>query len=298
MAIIDKIRLSGTTYDLVDQSKAKVIEVTQQQYDAIVTPEANAIYVITDAPTIDISDFYNKSTINAMMALKQDALVSGTNIKTINNESILGSGNITIQGGSTYTAGRGISISNDEIALSLPIYQGQGTSIVIGGTSSQATGTLCAAIGEGCKALGHYSLANGFQSSAVTHYSQAIGHYVKTSNWYEHSVGEYNNTVSGSSTFGDSGNTLMAVGNGYSDNARHNAFEVRQSGDIYVANTDDTTDTSSTGYSTKPMVRLQDTIAATAANTTALGGLSLYRCTQAQYDAIVTKNPNVLYIIS
>lgn len=30
---------------------------------------------------------------------KQDLLVSGTNIKTINNESILGSGNITIQGG-------------------------------------------------------------------------------------------------------------------------------------------------------------------------------------------------------
>ena len=30
---------------------------------------------------------------------KQDALVSGTNIKTINNESILGSGDITIQGG-------------------------------------------------------------------------------------------------------------------------------------------------------------------------------------------------------
>lgn len=30
---------------------------------------------------------------------KQDVLVSGTNIKTINNESLLGSGNITIQGG-------------------------------------------------------------------------------------------------------------------------------------------------------------------------------------------------------
>lgn len=30
---------------------------------------------------------------------KQDRLVSGTNIKTINNESLLGSGNITIQGG-------------------------------------------------------------------------------------------------------------------------------------------------------------------------------------------------------
>ena len=30
----------------------------------------------------------------------QDKLVSGTNIKTVNNESLLGSGNITIQGGS------------------------------------------------------------------------------------------------------------------------------------------------------------------------------------------------------
>jgi hypothetical protein len=32
---------------------------------------------------------------------KQDALVSGTNIKTINNQSLLGSGNISISGGST-----------------------------------------------------------------------------------------------------------------------------------------------------------------------------------------------------
>jgi len=32
---------------------------------------------------------------------KQDALVSGTSIKTINGESVLGSGNITIQGGGT-----------------------------------------------------------------------------------------------------------------------------------------------------------------------------------------------------
>lgn len=30
---------------------------------------------------------------------KQETLVSGENIKTINNQSILGSGNITIQGG-------------------------------------------------------------------------------------------------------------------------------------------------------------------------------------------------------
>ena len=37
--------------------------------------------------------------INGIIDDKQDTLVSGTNIKTINNESILGSGNITISGG-------------------------------------------------------------------------------------------------------------------------------------------------------------------------------------------------------
>lgn len=37
--------------------------------------------------------------LESILTNKQDKLVSGTNIKTINNQSILGSGNITIQGG-------------------------------------------------------------------------------------------------------------------------------------------------------------------------------------------------------
>lgn len=51
---------------------------------------------------------------------KQDTLVSGTNIKTINNQSLLGSGNIEIQGGSgggSYTAGNNIDITNDVISV-------------------------------------------------------------------------------------------------------------------------------------------------------------------------------------
>jgi hypothetical protein len=41
----------------------------------------------------------SKNNHNQDMESKQDQLVSGTNIKTINGESILGSGNITISGG-------------------------------------------------------------------------------------------------------------------------------------------------------------------------------------------------------
>lgn len=37
--------------------------------------------------------------VNELVDDKQDTLVSGTNIKTINNQSLLGSGNIDIQGG-------------------------------------------------------------------------------------------------------------------------------------------------------------------------------------------------------
>ena len=43
--------------------------------------------------------YYTETEIDTALLIKQDLLVSGTNIKTINNQSLLGSGNITIQGG-------------------------------------------------------------------------------------------------------------------------------------------------------------------------------------------------------
>lgn len=52
----------------------------------------------------DTATTYTKTetdnAITAATSTKQDTLVSGTNIKTINNQSILGEGNITIEGGS------------------------------------------------------------------------------------------------------------------------------------------------------------------------------------------------------
>ena len=56
------------------------------------------------------------STYDGYASSKQDTLVSGTNIKTINNTSLLGSGNITTP---TYTAGTGIDITNGVISLDI-----------------------------------------------------------------------------------------------------------------------------------------------------------------------------------
>ena len=56
------------------------------------------------------------------LSTKQDTLVSGTNIKTINGSSVLGSGNLTIDTGGNYTAGKGISISDsNEISVTNPV---------------------------------------------------------------------------------------------------------------------------------------------------------------------------------
>ena len=56
------------------------------------------------------------------LSTKQDKLVSGQNIKTINGSSILGSGNLTIDTGGTYTAGEGIGISDsNEISVTNPL---------------------------------------------------------------------------------------------------------------------------------------------------------------------------------
>lgn len=45
----------------------------------------------------------NVETLSGTVENKQDTLVSGTNIKTINNQSLLGEGNITIEGGGSIT---------------------------------------------------------------------------------------------------------------------------------------------------------------------------------------------------
>lgn len=70
---------------------------------------------VTDA----LSDFM-ADEVEPKLENKQDTLVSGTNIKTINGASILGSGNMSISGGS----GASVSVENEE---NLVINNGSGS---------------------------------------------------------------------------------------------------------------------------------------------------------------------------
>lgn len=331
--IIDKIQLSGITYDIGGQggSGVSVLEVTQAEYDELPSSaktDTSKMYVITDAQAGDLTNYYTKTETNTLLggkadtattytktevgtllggkadtattytktevdnaitaatSTKQDTLVSSENIKTINNISILGSGNIDIQGGGggkAVAAGTNISITTGETAdtinCTLPISAGTGANSVMFGQPSstsdasgsktitggqwskaysegavsigqmnEARGQWAWAIGNGTRtngkasfacgdltsAFSNFSFSEGTYTTANTEASHAAGSYTSTKNRSEFSIGEYNNSVSASTTFGDSGNTLFSVGNGTANNARHNAFEIRQNGDIYL----------------------------------------------------------------
>ena len=54
---------------------------------------------------VDLTNYYTKTETDTKLDTKQNTLVSGTNIKTINGESVLGEGNIEVSGGiKTYEA--------------------------------------------------------------------------------------------------------------------------------------------------------------------------------------------------
>lgn len=55
-------------------------------------------YVTSSALESILEEYITEANVDAKLNSKQDTLVSGTNIKTINGQSILGSGNITIEG--------------------------------------------------------------------------------------------------------------------------------------------------------------------------------------------------------
>lgn len=54
--------------------------------------------LVIEGGGIDLSNYYNKTEVDTKLDTKQNTLVSGINIKTINSQSILGEGNIEVSG--------------------------------------------------------------------------------------------------------------------------------------------------------------------------------------------------------
>lgn len=64
MSKIDSILLSGNPYDIQDKEATKVVNVTQAEYDALVsggTVDPTTLYNITDATPIDLSNYWTSA---------------------------------------------------------------------------------------------------------------------------------------------------------------------------------------------------------------------------------------------
>lgn len=275
---------------------------------------SGVLFVITDAQPTDISLYWTsaqtQSAINRAVSGKQDTLSAGTGIDITNNViSATGGGGTTYSAGTnisisndtisctlpisagtgSYSIIQGLSTSatnsysHAQGIYTLAIYGGhaEGQGAKSSGDYSHAEGyyaesygTCSHAEGDTAKSYGSRSHAEGFHTKSSGYCSHAEGCYVIAKNKYEHSQGIYNNSVSASTTFGHSGNTLFSVGDGTGDDARHNAFEIKQNGDIYCHN--GTSD-----------VKMQDYLQ-----------YKIVKVTQAQYDALSPNyDANTVYFI-
>lgn len=166
---------------------------------------------------------YFKDKLDTELATKQDSLVSGTNIKTINNQSLLGSGNISITSGTS-------NIENGTGTGSLK----QAGNNTASGEYSFASGTQTTASKYGSHTEGAYTTASGFYSHAEGYYTTASGQGAHAEGFYTTAKGQAQH-VSGQYNVIDNANKYIEiVGNGTSS-ANSNARTLDWNGNEVLA---------------------------------------------------------------
>lgn len=109
------------------------------------------------------------------------------------------------------------------------------------GSFTTASGTAAHAEGIGggsyrnVVSSGEGSHAEGLATLASAPNAHAEGRLTNATNTSEHAQGAANISHKANNTWGDAGNTLHSIGNGYYDNTRNNVLEIMQNGDLYLS---------------------------------------------------------------
>ena len=127
---ITKVYVNGV--DVTVGSKAYVIVPTKTSE---LTNDSGFITTETDPTVPSYVKSISQADINSWNN-KQDLLVSGTTIKTINSQSLLGSGNLLIN---EYVGGTGIDITNHTISNTITSYNDLTDLPTIPNSTSQLT---------------------------------------------------------------------------------------------------------------------------------------------------------------
>lgn len=141
---------SGTIETLADDiSITSGNDILMQIYDTSTHTTYGSIHMTPTSTTItnlstptDNKHAANKQYVDTQVATKQNTLVSGTNIKTINNQSLLGSGDLDIiSGGDTLPVGAIIPYSGSTIPTNFLLADGSAVSRTTYSELFEAIGT-------------------------------------------------------------------------------------------------------------------------------------------------------------
>ena len=220
MAIIDKIQLSGTVYTIGNETTTAVtsastdneIPTAKAVYDAI--PQGGGGKAIEAGTNISITTGETADTINCTLNAKN------------------GTGEASFIANGTYGGIMNSATGNCATAFGLSNEANGRASFVIGG-GNYGNGEYSFAGGSSSEARGNNSFAFGYGAKTIGTYSIAFGSYFPlANNTAEVAIGKANVSNTGST---DADKTLFSVGNGTNSSNRHNAFEIRMNGDIYIS---------------------------------------------------------------
>lgn len=145
MPVMKKLTVGGVTYDTVGEAsvtqvqasgtKIATVSIDGTSTDIYAPSGGSSVEPATAAPLVDgtaavgsSAKYAREDHVHPTDTSRQAALVSGTNIKTINSTSLLGSGNIAIAGLPSVSAsdnGKVLTVESGAwAAAELPVYDG------------------------------------------------------------------------------------------------------------------------------------------------------------------------------
>lgn len=285
MANINKIRISGTSYDIQDSNATKVVDITQAEYDALPASAktANILYNITDAEAVDLSQYWTSAETQSAITEATSGKVSTSDFNTYSgsvdtalnskaSQTDLNALSGTVTG---HTANTSIHVSPEQIAAwnAKSDFSGSYNDLTDKPTIPTVPTSNTAFTNDA-----GYLVANDItgktDTSAFTAHTASTVHMTTTEKTNLDSLATNIAAISGI--------TSSKVGNW------------------------DTASTNSHTHSNKTVldginstkVSNWDGAVTNASNAvTALGGLKLVKLTQAQYDALATKDNSTLYVI-
>lgn len=276
---INTVQISGTSYSIEDSGATRVLNVTQAEYDALVTGgtvDPTVLYNITDATSVDISQYWTSAQTNSAITQavsgkadttavtesisqavsgKQDTLSAGTGIDITDNViSATGGGG----GGKAVSGGTNISVTTGETAdtinCTLPISVHSDANkgdILIGAFSESPSDYFRLLIGRNIASSHSVFCSCSIGINIGDYGSELYGrNCVGIGNGFKIGNGSYySNTVTNCVAIGKEAKTRIndAVAIGYNAEASgttktniNNQLKIDTSNQIYIMNKDNT----------------------------------------------------------